>query len=97
MEISTSDIVILLVGALVWFVGWRVGCNQKMPGRYTARSGKSRSPQALDRTNALIRACYGDRKQADRLTQYEWEKFPGISRQEAVSRALDRLMDDRVR
>jgi hypothetical protein len=96
MQISFSDGVILLVGALVFLIGWLYGRKQK------ASPSKSRSSQfgarhSVDRTTELIRACYGDRSQANRLTQYERDKFPGISHTEAVGRALERLMQDRVR
>lgn len=43
----------------------------------------------------LLRACGGDHGKAERLLVYEQRKAPGISRDEAASRALERWERDR--
>lgn len=45
--------------------------------------------------SALLRACFGDRAQVNRLIDYEVRRSPGISRQSAINAALDRLQADR--
>jgi hypothetical protein len=42
------------------------------------------------REAALLRACYGDREQAERLIAAELAKSSGLSRAEAAARALER-------
>lgn len=44
----------------------------------------------------LVLACLGDRAQAERLIEYEVSRAPGISREEAKLRAIDRLERDRA-
>lgn len=77
-------------------IGWLHGSKQKTVST-PPKFGNSSARPFAGITPELIRACYGDRKQAERLTEYMQEKVPGISRAEAVSRALERLMEDRVR
>ena len=43
----------------------------------------------------LIGACFGDKAKAIRLAEYEQSRAPGISRAEAIQRALERLQEDR--
>ncbi|HWX02989.1 hypothetical protein [Collimonas sp.] len=52
------------------------------------------SKAGADRTSALLRACGGDRKQAERLIRQEKQKAAGISHAEAVRRALQRLLEN---
>lgn len=58
--------------------------------RRRPKPSPTRQPDELDR------ACYHDRGLADRLTQHERERSPGISQQEARRRALERLYRDRA-
>lgn len=43
----------------------------------------------------LIIACGGDRQRAERLREYEYRQYPGISNEEAAQKAWERLQRDR--
>ena len=52
--------------------------------------------RAGDPEAALLRACYGDSEQAERLIAAELARLSGLSRGEAVARALEsRTRDNR--
>ena len=55
---------------------------------------RSRAPSAPTPWQRLLHACLGDRRQAKRLTKLEQEKQPGLSRHEAILRALDAIRRD---
>jgi hypothetical protein len=59
------------------------------------RSVRRRDPRAAEA--ALLRACYGDRDQAERLIAAELGKRAGLSRGEAAARALERGRASTVR
>jgi hypothetical protein len=94
MENSATGIAIFLVVALMCLAGWYYNHKkrqQKNPGKPDVTSITRSlivSKAGADRTSALIRACAGDRKQAERLIRHEKHKASGISHAEAVSRAL---------
>ena len=79
---------------------WRAGRSMRAvfeprePSLGTRRSGNPdfgvQTPWAW-----LLRACGGDIGRAERLMDYEQRKAPGISRDEAASRASERLERDR--
>jgi len=64
------------------------------PSLGARRSGKS-DFGAQTSFARLLRACGGDYGKAERLTDYEQRRAPGISHDEAASRALERLERDR--
>lgn len=43
---------------------------------------------------ALLRACHGDREQMDRLVMREADRAPGITRAQAIRRALEAYRRD---
>lgn len=43
----------------------------------------------------LSGACFGDRSKAESLIKYEHSRASGLSREIAIQRAYERLMDDR--
>lgn len=45
----------------------------------------------------LSGACFGDLSRVERLINFEISRASGLSREIAVQRAYDRLMDDRSR
>ena len=45
--------------------------------------------------HSLVTACFGDIEKAERLIEYEMSKEPKITRLEAITRATERLSDDR--
>jgi len=52
--------------------------------------------RAVDPETRLLRACHGDREQAERLIAGEISRVPGISRPDAARRALQiRRRDNR--
>lgn len=59
------------------------------------RSAQDRVP-APSLTDPLLNACLGDRARADRLTEREIRRSPGISRALARERAFRKLISDRV-
>ena len=110
---STTEIVLLLVGASMWLIGWRNNAKQKQrkfsqdldvfkkrkssSASVSAKRPRQRQSQYVELTRRLTVACLGNRDQADRLIQYEKERSPGIGHGEAIERALYRLQDDRSR
>ena len=54
----------------------------------------SRGSAAASHESQLLRVCQGDTAQADRLLQAELSRSPGISRDEAAARAIQRLRRD---
>lgn len=99
---STTEIVILLVGLLMWLVGHRVNQKQKKSAGRSAAPPGAKSPRDRQAANSeltrrLKQACFGDRAKADRLIQYEKKRCPGITHAEAIERALERLEIDRSR
>ena len=50
----------------------------------------------LSSHDRLVIACGGDRQRAERLQGYEFQRSPGISRDEAAQRAWERLQRDRA-
>ena len=104
MDISSTAIVAVLTGVLMGLIGWYYGKKQKtrqesdIPHEVTALTRSLVTSKAgADRTSALIRACDGDRKLAERLIQDEKEKMRGLSHADAVRRALERLIEARSR
>ncbi|SFH62113.1 hypothetical protein SAMN04515618_101166 [Collimonas sp. OK307] len=104
MEISSTAIVAALTGVLMGLIGWHYGKKQKgrqesdIPLDVTPLTRSLVTSKAgADRTSALIRACDGDRKQAERLIQDEKEKMRGLSHADAVRRALERLIEARIK
>ncbi|MFJ2989659.1 hypothetical protein ACIPF8_17475 [Collimonas sp. NPDC087041] len=102
MEISSTEIVVLLVGASMWLIGRRAAQKQKKStgrARVTPAGKSPRDRQAANSelTRRLKQACFGDRLKADRLIQYEKKRAPGITHAEAIQRALERLEIDRGR
>ena len=59
------------------------------------RSAQDRVP-APSLTDPLLNACLGDRARADRLTEREIRRSPGIRRALARERAFRKLISDRV-
>ncbi|WP_211453019.1 hypothetical protein [Collimonas antrihumi] len=100
---STTEIVVLLVGVLMWLIGRRANQKQKKSaGRSAARPAAKKTPvqRQFERTASmgkLTGACFGDRAKADRLVQYEKKRAPGITHAEAIHRAFERLEIDRGR
>lgn len=45
--------------------------------------------------SSLVNACFGDISKAERLIEYEIRRASTIKRQEAITRALERLVEDR--
>ncbi len=64
------------------------------PSLGAGRAGKSDFGTQMSWAR-LLRACGGDYGKAERLTDYEQRRAPGISRDEASSRALGRLERER--
>jgi len=64
----------------------------------TMRSRPSEEPprHGLSSNDRLILACGGDRKKAERLQEYEYQRSPGITNEEAARRAWERLQRDRT-
>jgi hypothetical protein len=60
------------------------------------RGSKGPSPQQDDLA-ALVRACRGDSGTAKGLVELELKRHPGITRADAIERAIDRLSYDRGR
>lgn len=54
---------------------------------------KSSAGESTNRQNLLV-ACFGDRERMERLIQYEKKRAPGLSEEEAVLRALERIERD---
>lgn len=100
MEISTTGVAI--AGAVI--VTLLGGCHylyrKKRDGNAAHHDVTSitrslvSSKAGADRTSALLRACGGDRKQAERLIRQEKHKTAGITHAEAVRRALQRLLEN---
>lgn len=61
---------------------------------YFASRGDSGPGDTADAENELLHLCLGDRKQAERLLALEEKKSPGITRGEAVLRAIHYLRRD---
>lgn len=63
----------------------------------TIRSRPAEEPlrHGLSSRDRLVIACRGDRQQADRLQEYEYQRTPGIGNEEAALRAWERLQQDR--
>jgi len=99
MEISATEMAVLLVVALVALSGYYL-YRKRQPGDAVRHDITSitrsliSSKAGADRTSALLRACSGDRKQAERLIRQEKQKAAGIPHAEAVSRALKRLLEN---
>lgn len=93
---STTEIVVLLVGLLMWLVGRRAS-RKPNPRSGALKSLRDRQDVSSSLIGRLTGACFGDRAKADRLVQYEKKRSPGITHVEAIQRALDRLQDDRSR
>lgn len=64
----------------------------------TMRSRPSEEPprHGLSSNDRLILACGGDRRRAERLQEYEYQRSPGITSEEAAQRAWERLQRDRT-
>jgi len=50
----------------------------------------------LSPSDKLALACGGDRRKAERLQEYEYQRSPGITNEEAARRAWERLQWDRT-
>lgn len=63
----------------------------------TIRSRAAHEPirHGLTSRDRLIIACEGDRQRADRLQEFEYQRSPGISNEDAAQRAWERLQLDR--
>jgi hypothetical protein len=55
---------------------------------------RSKAPSPPSPWERLVHVCLGDRRQAKRLVKLEQAKQPGLSRREAIERALDALHRD---
>jgi hypothetical protein len=55
---------------------------------------RTRSPAPPTPRQRLLHACLGDKRQVRRLVNLERAKQPGLSRQEAILRALDAIQRD---
>lgn len=65
----------------------------KLRGRRSSPRRGSAGP--VDVEGDLLRACHGDRAQAERLIAHELERNHGLSRTGAAVMALAKLRDDR--
>lgn len=100
MEISATAIALVLIVTLMTLSGGYYAYRKRQRGNAVRPDVTSitrsliSSKAGADRTSALVRACGGDRKQAERLIRQEKHKAAGIPHAEAVSRALKRLLEN---
>ena len=83
MPTSTSDNIIR-VAAIIIFVAYFARLWLK-----DRRSSERNSPKQV-----LLHLCLGDREQVKRLIALERSRQPGISRREAIVRAIESLQRD---
>jgi hypothetical protein len=57
-------------------------------------SGRNTTPEASDSEDELVRLCFGNKKQAERLIELERKNAPKISRPEAAKRASRSIRRD---
>lgn len=91
---------VALVLVIVWLDKARSARRQRefrMVREPTFRSRPAEEPifHGLTSRDRLIVACGGDRQKADRLIEYEVNKFPNINNEEAAERAWQRLQRDK--
>ncbi|MFA9439306.1 hypothetical protein ACDA63_06670 [Uliginosibacterium sp. sgz301328] len=91
----------------VWWLVWLVFRKKSVSGRRRFSSRPSIRPNGdapsftgnraptSGAFDLLVNAVSGDMRKANRLVQYELSRAPGISRGEAIARAMDRLARDR--
>lgn len=89
--------------AMVFLLGWLDKAKQVRRRQHlwavepTMRSKPADKPysQGLSPRDRLVIACGGDRQRADRLQEYEYQRSPGISDEEAAQRAWEMIQRDR--
>jgi len=64
--------------------------------RMRSRPAEEPPRHGLSPEDKLVLGCGGDRRRAERLQEYEYQRSPGISNREAAQRAWERLQRDRT-